>query len=195
MMNINMSNNLIIQTLDGIFPVLTSALPENVREKHLCSILYDNLKSFNTDTARKLSEQLVFDDDKPNKTSPFICIIKICEYLHELVTTSNDDYESRIKTVKQLDTILSLPSRVIIEKNIDFKLANLNVTNTIKKSIINGFTHEQIDKVLHFAHTLIFKFFSLKVSELSLTEILKILDELTVMDKIKSISTDTYKDN
>lgn len=185
MMNNSRSNNLIMQTLDGIFPVLTATLPERVREKHLCSILYENLKSFSTDTARQLSDQLVFDD-LPDKSSPFTCVIKICEYLHELVTTSSDDYDARLKTVKQLDTILSLPSRIILEKNIDFKLANLNVTETIRKSIRSGFTHEQIDKVLHFAHTLIFKFFSLKVSELSLTEILNILDELNVMDRIKN---------
>lgn len=185
MMNPSMSNNLIMQTLDGIFPLLTSALPERIREKYLCSILYENLKSFSSDTAKQLSDQLVFDD-LPEKNSPFTCIIKICEYLHELVSTSDENYESRIKTVKQLDTILSLPSSVILEKNIDFKLANLNVTETIRKSVLNGFTHESIDKVLHFAHTLIFKFFSLKVSEVTLTEMLNILDQLNVVDKIKN---------
>lgn len=177
----------IIQSLDSLMPLLISMVPENVRDKHIFSIVHDTLKNFNTDSAKKLAEQLVYENTNNQKTSssPFSTLIEICKYLETLCVESN--YSQNVQTVKQLNTILLIPSSLIIEKNIEFKLANLNITETIRKSVSNGYTYEMCDRLLHFIHTMIFKFLSLKISDLSISELARTVDEFCQVDQFCQI--------
>lgn len=165
---------MITQSLDSLLPFALSMLPSDQKDKHICSIIYDGLKSFNTESAKKLAQQIVYDDNSSG--SPFNALLSICEYLNELASTEQN--KKNIKIAKQLNVVLSLPSNMIIEKNIDFKLANVDVSKTIKQAIANGYSYEMCDKVLHFIHTLIFKFLSLKVSEISISDLCNTIDNI-----------------
>lgn len=186
--------NMIIQSLDSLLPFLMSALPAETRDKHICSLVYESLKSFNTDMARNLANQLVYDDvrddgvadscpySSSSESTPFSVVIGICQYLNDLVC-EHDKYAENIKKIRKLNVVLSLPAEKIIEKNLNFKLANLNVSETIKRAVSNGYSYKMCDSMLTFAHTLIFKFLSLKVSELSVTDMVKTIENLNIANR------------
>lgn len=174
-MDIN-KNMAMLKNLESFVPILLSLLPENFRNKHICSIIYESLKSFNSPEWKSICEQLVYDNQH-EPSSPFYTIFGICEYLDNLAKSDQND-KNNIMEVRQLNTILSLPANVIIEKNITFKLANLNVSESIKRALQNGYTYETCDKALQYTHTIIFKLLSLKVSEISISELSKIAKQL-----------------
>lgn len=173
------TQHVLLQSLDSLMPLLLSALPQQTRDKHICSIVYEAMKNFATIDARKLASQLVYVDDN---CSPFSALVSICEYLNELVT-SKDEYKSNCVKIKRLNKILLLPSEEIINRNITFKLASLDVTETIRRAVSNGYTHEVCDKTLHFLHTLIFNFLSLKINEISVAGLTSTVEQLYKVNK------------
>lgn len=170
-------NSMLLQSVDGFVPVLLSLLPETIRNKHICSLVYESLRNFTHPQFKSIADQLVYIQNDLNQDSPFYTLLGICEYLTNI--TEDDQHNPnqsnrKIYEIKQLNTVLSLPANTIIEKNIKFKLANIDVSESIKKAVSNGYTYEMCDKILHYLHTMIFKFLSLKVSEITVSEISKI---------------------
>lgn len=175
------NKTMLLNSIDTILPIALSLLPEDTRNRYVCKILYDSLKNFNSDEAIKISNNIIYIDN--GTYTPFSTLINICQYINELIESSKTDYKHTSKTIKELNTLLLLPSNTIIDKHIEFKLANVDVTSTLNTLIKNGYSHETCDRILNIVHVFIFKILSLQLNDLSVKTMINTIQSVTSVCK------------
>lgn len=168
------TKSFIFKTLDSLLPLIITSLPNDVQNTHVCSLVCSSLSSFNEKSFDEFKKYIIFDEPD---ISFFKVFMNISNYLNSIVI-SQENENDKINKIKQLNTVLSLPSNVIIEKNINIQVAGIHISETIQNLINNGYSLEFCDKLLHSMHILIFKFLTTKISEFSISKLLNIIDDV-----------------
>ena len=184
-MSINMrddpsaSKSFIFKTLDSLLPLIICSLPDEIKSTHMCTLVNSSLSSLNEKSFNEFKKYLVFDE---NDISFFKIFSNLSDYLNSIIK-SNDNENDKINKIKQLNTVLSLPSKIIIEKNIDIQVAGIHISESIRKLTLNGYSYELCDKLLNILHVVIFKFLTIKISDFSTSNLMTVIDDVFISPK------------
>lgn len=175
------SKTFIFKTLDSLLPLIVSSLPDEIKSTHMCSLVSSSCSSLNEEKFNEFWKYLVFDSD--NMTF-FKIFINISNYLDSIVK-SNINEEAKIQQIKQLNTILSLKAETIHEKEINFKIAGIDISKSINNLVNNGgYSYTICDNLLNALHIIIFKFLTIKISDFSITNLFSVIDDVFSIKKL-----------
>lgn len=145
--------------IKDMFPFIKECIPDEYKSKNIAQIL---LEFLNMEAYSKIEEFLRFVVFE----SPDISYLKSFTSLCELIA----DPKSK-KQVKELIICLSLSSTDILEKQIDFKVAGIDFTKTIKNLKDAGYSPPHIDMLLQNLKKLIQNLLKKELADIELSDI------------------------
>lgn len=159
----------IISIVDNILPMVIPMIPAEIRNEQMCTLI----NKFLTYDDEQMSKFLAcIEYDEPQLEGSFSTTIKAIRNLCEFLSNNSSDDVS----IRQLTTVLALPSKVIVDKNIKISVAGVNMTKTITNCLNHGVSHETIDIILSKTGLFISKVLTQQLVNVKFSTILSLFD-------------------